>query len=152
MQRRMVVFGLVIFAWLGLSVDSHAQGVQSIVTLNLKAFGGTTITLPTYSCPSGMTLSSISSKVCIEPVRGSCTVHWCVDPTGNRRNVLASSINPRQFPNPNCRQDPLQISACTNAIPDPDKDFIPSPRDLVSMMPMIFPQELLKASFDSPPQ
>lgn len=117
-----------------------AQAQQVSVTTTIGRHIGPSVQLQRYSCPPGHEMRTVTNPVCLPPVKGSCTAYWCIDPVSGNR-TLARPVSP-WYTNPLCVQDPMQTEPCSNDVTLKEK-YLPSTKDLVKMLPDLYPNEYL---------
>jgi len=69
----------------------------------------------------------------------TCTAYWCTDPVTQQQFLLQRRLG---LPNPECHYAAMQTEPCTNDITIPEK-FLPSRKQLVETMPMLYPKDYL---------
>jgi hypothetical protein len=106
---------------------------------------GTPSSIPRWLCPSPQyVLLPLTSEYCLQPDGGTCTWHSCYD---NKTHKQVSAVsNPPGQPNPVCTQVP---KPCSNDVSVPEK-FVPTRRQLVEMLPGLFPPGLERAPIVGP--
>ncbi len=118
------------------SLTLAAQAQQGSFTTTIGRHVGPSFQLQRYSCPPGHEMATITNPVCLPPIKGSCTAYWCIDPVSGNR-TLARSVLPG-YTNPMCVQDHRQTEPCSNEV-----DYLPTTKDLVKMLPDLYPNEYL---------